>query len=149
MVSSVQTCTTATCSFSVSRGVTVSTSLTSTSEQTITNGFGTSISVKTGLNFIVDFEASASIEYNFAKAITKSQSQSVMNSTAVTVTNNVGQQLGTTAFVTFTPTYLCYFAKVDCGAGPSDSFSLCQPQLTENGDKGKTLQGDYNVVYIG
>jgi len=145
IVADPQTCSSTACSFIVSGGVTTSTSFTSGQEQTITNSVGVSVGIKAGFNFLgVGGEADVSTSYTWAKAVASSTSTTIMNSTTTTVSHTLGQQVGTTAFVTFTPTYLCWSVTVDCGAGVSPMFRFCQPQI-----QGSLLEGDYTVVYTG
>lgn len=106
---------------------------------------GVSVGIKAGFNFLgVGGEADVSTSYTWAKAVASSTSTTIMNSTTTTVSHTLGQQVGTTAFVTFTPTYLCWSVTVDCGAGESPMFRFCQPQI-----QGSLLEGDYTVVYTG
>ncbi|KAF2814336.1 uncharacterized protein BDZ99DRAFT_516941 [Mytilinidion resinicola] len=114
LVANTQTGTTGACSFLVNHGVSVSTSLTSTKDQTITNSVGTSVAATSGSE-LFGFEITVTGSYDFAIAIGESTSTGVENGTTVSVTNNLGQALGTMAFVTFTPTCNCYTADVDCG----------------------------------
>lgn len=144
LVATTQTCSTAACSFSISQALTTSTTLTATSDQSVTNTVGASISFTVGVNLIAEADTTVGASYSFAKTIGESTSTAVSNGTTTTVTNTIGQALGTTAFVTFTPTYLCWFPQIDCGAGPSPPFTFCQPQMTPDGH---TLLGDYTVVY--
>lgn len=146
MVADPQRCDTAPCSFSVTHGLTVSTSFSTSQDQTITNTVGGSIAIKTGVDFIAEADVTVTAEYSWAQSISKSTSTSITNATTITVTNTLGQQPGTYAFVTFTPTYLCWMAKVDCGGGSSSTMYFCQPQM---GSDGKLLEGDYSVVYTG
>lgn len=69
----------------------------------------------------------------------------ITDSTTVTVRNDVGQRLGTNAFVTFTPTYTCWPVAINCGTPEEGQVEYCQPALDPDG---KTLEGDYLVVYI-
>ena len=96
------------------------------------------------MDFIVDSKVTATAEYSLAVAVAQTTDTTITNSTTVAVTNTMGQQLGTYAFVTFTPTYLCWLSKIDCGKGLSTPFDFCQPQMS-----GQLLEGDYNVVYTG
>ncbi|KAF2488693.1 hypothetical protein BU16DRAFT_568212 [Lophium mytilinum] len=144
LVANTQTCTTGSCSFLINKGISLSTTMTSTSDQTITNTVGASVTTTAGSD-LLGFQVAVGVSYDFAIAIGKSMSEAVQNGTTVTVTNNLGQALGTTAFATFTPTYNCYMATVDCGHGVSDPLEFCNPALSEDGT---TLLGDYNVVYI-
>ncbi|KAF2500857.1 hypothetical protein BU16DRAFT_535394 [Lophium mytilinum] len=144
LVANTQTCTTGACSFIVNHGVSVSTSLTSTKDQTITNSAGVSVAATAGSE-LFGFETTVTGSYEFAIAIGESTGTGVENGTTVSVSNNLGQALGTTAFVTFTPTYNCYTADVDCGNGIAEGLEFCNPATDGSGD---TLLGDYTVVYI-
>jgi hypothetical protein len=148
MAADPQTCTSGSCSFSISHGVSVTTSLTSTTDQSFTATEGVSVSVTAGVDFFAVSEVSVSASLSMAESIGTSTSQGYSNATTVTVTNNIGQKIGTTGFATFTPTYLCWRATVDCGSGVSDPVNMCNPQYTTNSDGSQTLQGDYSVVYI-
>ena len=144
LVANPNICSSGTCSFAISHGVTVSTTFSTSEETTITNSFGESYSLQAGVDFIVDTEMTVSLAYTFAKAVSKSTGTAITNSTTVTVTNTLGQQEGTTAFVTFTPTYLCWDPKISCGGDKDAYMDYCVPQFESDG---KTLQGDYTVVY--
>ena len=144
LVADPQECSGGTCSFSISHGVTVSTSFTTSSDTTITNTVGGSLSVEAGIDFIEEAKVSATVEYSWAKAVSQSTSTTITNSTTITVTHNIGQQPGTNAFVTFTPTYNCWGVTVDCGTEDQGDFDYCQPALTPDG---KGVEGDYTVVY--
>lgn len=146
MVANPQHCDFSPCTFAISHGLTVSTSFGTSQDQTVTNTVGGSIAVKTGVNFIVEADVTATVEYSWATAASKGTSTDITNGTTVTVTNTLGQQPGTYAFVTFTPTYLCWMTKVNCGGEDSQAMNFCQPQM---GGDGKLLQGDYTVVYTG
>lgn len=106
---------------------------------------GASVDVKTGVDFIVEADITVGVSYQFAKSIAKSTGTTITNTTAVTVTNTLGQEPGTQAFVTFTPTYNCWIADVDCGTPSTGTFDFCQPAL---GPDGTSPQGDYTVVYV-
>jgi hypothetical protein len=103
LVANTQTCTSASCSFLVNHGISLSTTLTSSSDQTITNNVGASLSTTAGSD-LLGFSETVGVSYDFAIAIGTSTGKNVENGTTVTITNNLGQALGTTAFVTFTPT---------------------------------------------
>ena len=144
LVANPQECSGGTCSFSISHGITVSTSFSTSTDTTITNTVGASISVKAGVDFIVDAEVTATVEYSWAKAVSQSTSTTITNGTTYTVTNNIGQEAGTNAFVTFTPTYLCWGVTIDCGTEDQGFFDYCQPALPSAGAE---PEGDYTVVY--
>jgi hypothetical protein len=91
------------CSFLVNHGISLSTTLTSSSDQTITNNVGASLSTTAGSD-LLGFSETVGVSYDFAIAIGTGTGKNVENGTTVTITNNLGQALGTTAFVTFTPT---------------------------------------------
>ena len=155
LVADTQSCTGGSCSFQISHGLSVSTSLSTSQETTITNGFDASLTVTSGENFISQFQVAAGLSYSFAKSVAESTGTTITNGTTVTVTNNLGQEPGTLAFVTFTPTYTCWGVDVDCatpgsgtpsaGTSTKGFFDFCQPAV---GPDGTSLQGDYTVVYI-
>lgn len=144
LVATTQHCTSTGCSFAVSHGVTTSTTFTSGTDQTITNTVGASVAVSAGFNLLdtIKGNVTATALYSWAKAVGTSTSTAIQNGTTVTVTNNLGQQQGTYAFVTFTPTYTCWSVVVNCGAQDSSPMSFCQPAI-----QGQTLEGDFTVIY--
>ena len=144
LVANTQSCTGGSCSFAISHGLTVSTSLSTSSDTTITNTLGASVDLKTGVDFIAEAEVTVGASYSFATSIAKSTDTTITNATTITVTNNLGQAPGTQAFVTFTPTYNCWYVEVDCGTPSTGNLNFCQPALGPGGG----LQGDYTVVYI-
>lgn len=148
MVANTQTCTASSCSFTISQGVSVSSTLTSENSQSFETSFGGSISVEAGFDLLVTTSVTFTATFGFASTIATSTSQSVQNTTTITVTNNLGQPGGTTAFATFTPTYHCWRASMDCGAGVSQPLTFCNPQFENLGSQ-QILQGEYNIVYIG
>jgi hypothetical protein len=146
MVSNVQTCTTSPCYISVSHALSVSTTLTTGSSTTLTDTYGDSVAIKTGIDFIEELDITTTLSYSLATAFETSTSTGITNGTTVTVTNTLGQALGSSAFVSFTPTYNCYSASIDCGGGASDSvFDFCQPATSDGVD---SIEGDYTVVYV-
>ena len=84
------------------------------------------------------------MQLTMAKAVSQSTGTAITNSTTVTVTNTLGQQEGTTAFVTFTPRYICWYSRISCGGDEDVYMDYCVPQLSSDG---KILRGDYTVVY--
>ena len=144
LVANPNICSSGTYSFAISHGVTVSTTFSTEEDTTITNSVGAGLSIKTGVNFIVAADVTVSADYNFAKAVSKSTGTAITNSTTVTVTNTLGQQKGTTEFVTFTRTYLCWVPIISCGGDQDAYMDYCVPQFESDGI---TLQGDYTVVY--
>ena len=144
LVANPNVCSGGPCSFAISHGVTVSTTFSTSEDTTITNSVGGSLSITAGEDFIVEDEVTVTAQYTFAKAVSKSTGTAITNGTTVTVTNTLGQQEGTTAFVTFTPTYLCWYPEISCGGDQDTYMDYCVPQFESDG---KTLQGDYTVVY--
>ena len=145
MVADPESCNIAPCSFAVSRAVTVSTTFSTSSTTTITNSVGTSLSVEAGEDFILEAKVTTSFQYEWAKSVAEETGTAITQGTTTTVTNTLGFQPGTKAFVTFTPTYECWPATVACDGGSGEaSMNFCQPQYTEDG---QSLQGDYTVVY--
>ena len=132
-------------SFAISHGVTVSTTISTSQDTRITNSVGGSLSIQAGVNFLfVQSSVTATAEYSIAKAVSKSTGTAITNGTTATVTNTLGQQEGTTAFVTFTPTYHCWYPKISCGGDQDTYVDYCEPQFESDG---QTPQGDYTVVY--
>ena len=88
MVANAQTCTASSCSFTISQGVSVSSTLTSENSQSFQTSVGASVSVTAGFDLLVTAEATFTASFDFAKTIASSTSQSVQNTTTITVTNN-------------------------------------------------------------
>ncbi|KAI9035482.1 uncharacterized protein KD926_003445 [Aspergillus affinis] len=131
------------CLFPITGSISSGTTLSSSSTQTITNGMDVSIGVSVGTDFLVKSEVSTTVGYNFAESISEEQGMSVDESKTFTVGNTLSQKPGTRAFLSFTPTYECVEASLDCGGDTiSDPLWMCNP--VTNGD---SIQGDYIVVY--
>lgn len=145
LVANTHSCAGGSCSFAISHGLTVSTALSTSQETTITNTVGASISIKTRVDFIADADVTVGADYSFAKAVADTTGTTITKGTTVTVTNNLGQEPGTQAFVSSTATYNRWSVAVDCGTPNTGNFDFCQPAL---GGRGDGLQGDYTVVYI-
>ncbi|KAH8427166.1 uncharacterized protein LDX57_004881 [Aspergillus melleus] len=131
------------CSFPISGSISSGTTLSSSSSQTITNGMDVSVGVSVGSDFIVKSEVSTTMGYNFAESIATENGVSVDESKTFTVGNTLTQKPGTRAFLTFTPTYKCFEASLDCGGPTSEPLWLCNPETTGE----DSIQGDYMVVY--
>ncbi|KAI9702339.1 MAG: hypothetical protein M1836_000818 [Candelina mexicana] len=146
LVANPSTCSIALCSFAISHAVTVSITYSTNTEMTMTTSAGASIPVKAGIDFISDAEVTGTLESLWAKAVSESTGTSITHGYTVTVTDTLGQQIGITACATFTPIYLCWATTVSCGGEGQAGMNYSQPQF---GSDGKTLQGDYTVVYTG
>ncbi|RDL38177.1 uncharacterized protein BP5553_05610 [Venustampulla echinocandica] len=146
IIGNVQTCTSPPCTFAVSQSIDSSTTLTRSRSVTITNGFDASVSFSGGITWPVKAETTVSAGYHFSAAIATDTGTSMTNGRSTTVSNTFGLQIGTTGFATFTPTLRCFTVEVDCGGGSTNGWHQCNPVFNSDG---KTLQGDYNVVYIG
>ena len=141
-----QSCTGGSCSFQISHGLILSTSLSTSQDTAITDQVGASLDVKAGENFLVEkVEFTVGANYSCAKSVVKSTSTTITKGTTVTVTNNLGQEPETQAFVAFFPTYNFWTVDVDCPSLSTGSFDFCQPAL---GTDGTSLQGDDTVVHI-
>lgn len=130
------------CLFPVTGTISSGTTLSSSRTQTITNGMDFGIDVSVGTDFIVKTDVTTHVGYNWAESIAEEQGVSVDESKSFTVGNTLTQKPGTRAFLTFTPTYKCYEARLDCGDGPSAPLWMCNPEAPSD-----DIQGDYMVVY--
>jgi hypothetical protein len=110
--------------------------------QDVTNTLGVTASVSAGFDLLVTTQASFSTSYSFAWGFSKATGTTIDNGTTTTFSQTIGQPLGTTGFLTFTPTYTCWVANIDCGHGVSQQpFTYCQPAMS-----GKSVQGDFTFV---
>ncbi|KAF2141609.1 uncharacterized protein K452DRAFT_358738 [Aplosporella prunicola CBS 121167] len=142
MAANLQTCTEKNgCKFKASMSITTSTTVTSSSSQTINNTFNAGLKVSAGSN-LFGLSATAKLSYEFSKSVTESQGMSVQNSTTFTASNELPQHEGTRAYMAFIPWYKCFDAKMKCGDTISDELEVCTPVVD-----GKQPQGEYTIVY--
>lgn len=106
MVGNVETCTAASCSFSITFLVSTSTTLTKSHVETITNRLDASIVIKVRIEIPVAFDATVTAGYHLSLVVTDATATDVTNGTTSSVLNTFGLQLGTTRFATFTPMIL-------------------------------------------
>jgi hypothetical protein len=98
IVSSSQTCTAASCNIQVTRGASADTTLSVSQTITTTNSWGTSITLTAGESLFGAAGDSLAVgfSYDIAKSVANEQVSSVSTSTSYSLTNTLGQPLGTT-----------------------------------------------------
>ncbi|CAJ2512667.1 Uu.00g007860.m01.CDS01 [Anthostomella pinea] len=139
-----------TCSHSVSVSTEASTALSKSSSSSWTVTGGGSVSVDAGVDFIVDTKVTTTLSFSVAKAWSNETGTTLTTGTTNGTTQTLVQQVGTTAFLSFTPQYECWQSDATCGQDADGNdivvqgVDFCQP-LT--GGDGK-LSGTYSVVYI-
>ncbi|CAJ2514347.1 Uu.00g024660.m01.CDS01 [Anthostomella pinea] len=139
-----------TCSHSVSVSTEASTALSKSSSSSWTVTGGGSIAVDAGVDFVVDTKVTTTFSYSVAKAWSSETGTTITTSTTNGTTQTLVLQVGTTAFLSFTPDYQCWQSDANCGKDADGNdiivsgVDFCQP-LT--GGDGK-LSGTCNVVYI-
>jgi hypothetical protein len=133
------------CSIIADNGVTAGTTLSTSTTTSITSTFGVTFTMTETENLLVASSSeSLALSLSIAAAVAHEAGTSVSQTTSYSVTNSIGQPIGTTMFMAFTPSYLCYTADSNCdnGKGNNITVSSCQPQFDKNG----TLQGEYRLV---
>lgn len=148
-ISPAQSCpadTSGVCSFSGAGTLTTGTSLFSITDYSTETSTGVELSVTAGVDWPIDVSTTATTSYSYAQGLAKSTGKQIDKSTSFTVTNTLGQVAGTTAFMTFTPSFTCYEPGIDCSGGTDFDYvaTICWPDMLENG----VQDGDYNLVYI-
>ncbi|KAF2193461.1 hypothetical protein K469DRAFT_745058 [Zopfia rhizophila CBS 207.26] len=115
------------CSFTVVVSTTASTATSSSSSKTFSVDTNGSFTIKSGFDFIVDFEASATLNFNIGNSWTEENGKTVTVAKMTGVNQQVAQQPGTTAFLSFTPAYNCFTGTHECG-GPR-VVETCYPAM--------------------
>ncbi|KAI1075571.1 hypothetical protein F5B20DRAFT_594909 [Whalleya microplaca] len=141
------------CTHSVSTTHYVYTAITHSSDKSWTTTNGRELSIKTGIEFLAEFDVIGTVTFTLAEAVSKSVGVSLTNGTQVDITNPGAQQVGTTGFLSFTPKYKCWRTSANCGKDIDGNdviipdFRFCQPQKV-----GRELysanSGHYDMVYI-
>lgn len=145
-VSSKQTCSGPECKFAVSNSKSFSTSLTVGKSYTFTSEVGMELSITAGVNFIAKSEVTATLQASIAQAWEESSSKTTAEETISGFSQEIGQQPGTSAILTYIPQYTCDRATVECGKDINgntiriEDFRVCKPLPDVN-------EGRYQVVY--
>ena len=144
-ISGVEYCSNAPCSISESGTVDTTTTLTSSSSTSIGVDTGFSVSVKAGTNFIVEAEVSAEVSTSITKTWETATGKDVSNGTSQSVTHELSIVQGQSAFLTFTPTYVCHQAYMACNGQPMSSEPL--EYCTVPNDESIKSNGFFSAVY--
>ncbi|KAI0006460.1 hypothetical protein F4779DRAFT_620564 [Xylariaceae sp. FL0662B] len=142
-----------TCPHSVSTTRYVYSAITHQTEQSWTSENGRELSLKTGIEFLAQFDVTASLTVSLAKSFSKTTGITLTNATSVATTHPGAQQIGTTAFFSFTPKYKCWHTSANCGKDIDGNdivipeFMFCQPQRV-GADLHSANSGHYDMVYI-
>jgi hypothetical protein len=99
--------------------------------------------------FFGEFEVTGGFHGNIGRGWEKAKGKSLTSTSWTGETQTVTQQVGTTAFLSFTPLYECNVYKADCkyqaGTYTVDDFDICEPMKNEGSDM---VRGEYTMVYL-
>ncbi|KAI0471031.1 hypothetical protein GGR56DRAFT_683185 [Xylariaceae sp. FL0804] len=139
-----------TCQHTVHISADASTAVSASSSQSWTVTGGASISVKAGVDFIVDAEVTGELSVSIAQGWTNETGTTVTTGTTNGTTQQLVQQVGTNGYLSFTPLYNCWQGDASCGADADGNeilvsdMAFCQPATDGSGK----LSGQYNMVYV-
>jgi hypothetical protein len=140
-----QTCTGSTgCSNSVTLQFQVQTAVT-TQSNTVSDTGTLSESIKAGVDFIVDAESTTTLSVAIGYAWQSQTSYQITKSNMTGITQLITQQVGTTAFLSFTPTYHCWKGDVQRGSVILTDTNYCVPATSGTNE---IPSGHYTMVYI-
>lgn len=145
-VSGILPCNGPECKFAVQNSKSFSTSFTVGQSYTFTSELGMELSISAGFNFIAKSEVTATLQASISQAWEESTSKTTGEETISGFTQEVGQQPGTSAMLTYIPQYICDQGTVECGKDINgdiiriENFRVCKPLTNVN-------EGRYQVIY--
>lgn len=146
-VSALQTCNSPeACKFTVSNSLGLETSISFGKSETFTLTNGVEVSVTAGVNFFGKAEVSTTLQTSISNAWEKNESKTTTNQTLKGFSQEVSQQTGTTAILTYIPQYVCDQGTAECGKDKKgnmiriENFKVCKAIDDVNA-------GRYQVVY--
>lgn len=113
-VSGLQPCTGPECKFAASNSKSFSTSLTVGKSYTYTHEMSTELSISAGINFNVKSEVSTTLSTMIGEAWEENESKTTGEETITGFSQEIGQQPGTSAILTYIPQYVCDEGTVEC-----------------------------------
>ncbi|KAF2463427.1 uncharacterized protein BDR25DRAFT_319952 [Lindgomyces ingoldianus] len=141
-----------TCSHTVSVSFQASTALSHSNSASWTVTGGMTVGVSAGVDFIAEGSVKTDLSMSLAHAWTEDTGTTVTTGWSNTTSQQIVQQVGTHAFLSFTPFYVCWKGDASCGNDDAGNeilikgMDFCQPSLKEGGSE---VVGEYSVVYMG